>query len=272
MHFLHFEKGLSWVQSHPCKYIVMSTMDELAAALNGHEITDKNGEIVEGETTIESQLPEEKTPEEETAEVDTTTDVPAEASQATAEQPESDVAVDDSGKRYVPQDRFDKVYGKAKSAERRIAELEAMLQPTATTTPRTPSRATGMPDKSDMLEVEFLKSTLPQFDPNSSEYSEELDSLGATIYKSAMVVDKHGKQVPTISRIEAARQAVAKARALTAKVSAVRDEARAVKSQQSDNGITNRVVSRASSQPNIDAMSDIELEAYLKQTGQWDSR
>ena len=59
------------------------------------------------------------------------------------------------------------------------------------------------------------------------------------------------------------------AQGLTSEVSGVRAEARTVKAEQSDRGITTRVTSSRSTASNVDEMSTAEMEVYLKKNGQW---
>jgi len=243
------------------------TMSQLAAALNGHFVTDENGEPnAETDTAIETTAPEEQTtvtePETEAPVVED-----SELPKATEEtKTDEEVAEDEAGQRYVPEKRFSKVYGKMKESERKatqaLQELESIKSKIAQgqqfLEPKTQSKVKPV-DKTDLLEIELLKTTLPQFDPNSSEYSQELDSLGATILAAN----------PGITRTEAARRAVATAKSLGARVTEANQEARIVKSQQSDQGITNRVVSRVKTNVDPNNMTLEQMEAHLKATGQW---
>jgi hypothetical protein len=84
--------------------------------------------------------------------------------------------------------------------------------------------------------------------------------LGFAIYKAS----------PGITRLEAARKAVQMAKKIQSKVTEVKDEARSVKTQQSDQGITSRVTSReASSDVPDESSSPEEMEKWLKAHGQW---
>jgi hypothetical protein len=170
----------------------------------------------------------------------------------------TELAEDEAGKRYVPEKRFDKVYGKLKQTER---ELQALKSQSAQ--PRVGLPSAQQPnnpiDKTSALETELLFSTMPQFNPESDEYSEELDSLGAELYKAN----------PGITKVEAARRALLTAKKLAGKVAEVKQEARTVKSLQSDQGITNRVISREAGAVDPGKMSLDELEAHLRKTGQW---
>lgn len=234
-----------------------NNLDQLAAALDGHQITDDEGQGVETETTEEKPA---------ALEAQTTDEKPVEAEAPKAPQAEDDQAEaeDESGKRYIPKSRFDKVYGEKKASERKIAELEqtvqTLMESGLTRQEATAQAKTEKPiDKTEVLEVELLKGKLPQFDPESAEYSKDLDELGGQIYRAN----------PGISRIEAARRALNYAKKVSTQVAEVRAEARTVKAIQSDQGITSHVTNRGSSQVDTESMSDTELENYLRQTGQW---
>jgi cytochrome P450 len=101
---------------------------------------------------------------------------------------------------------------------------------------------------------------LTQFNPDGDEYSRELDELGFAIYKAT----------PGITRLEAARKATQMAKKIQSRVTKVTEEARSVKAQQSDQGITSRVSSRGASPdvPGEDASPE-EIETWLKARGQW---
>lgn len=252
-----------------------NTIQDLAAALNGHEVTNEEGNVMENETSFEESATQETNTEDESDMAEKSPESEMEAPKVSNEEPEkaeeAELAEDESGKRYVPENRFKEVYGKAKSLERELQALKEVQQkfPVQSAQPTASSRPIDPVDRSEHLEVELLKATLPQFNPDSDQYSPALDEMGALIYKANMQPDKKGNMVPTITRLEAARMAVKQAKTLQAKEVEIIAEARAVKTQQSDHGITNRVVSRQASQPNFDSMSDREIEAYLKANGQW---
>lgn len=228
-------------------------IDQLAAELNDHEITDENGQINEEveTTTEEISNPESEQSEESNKEVE----------QETVETDHQAVE-DESGKRYVPEDRFKKIYAERKALEREIESLRKSNNnvPQPTSLPK----GVKVPDKADILE---LKMALPQFDPRPDEYgsptnpdySPELDKLAGDIYKGN----------PGITPLKAAQQAVSIARELSKSSAVAKSEARIVKSLQSDRGITGS--NSVNRQPEVDTnkMSDRELEAYLKKTGQW---
>jgi hypothetical protein len=234
---------------------------QLAAALNGHEVTNDEGNVDERETSIEESAPQEQTPVEESATAESADETDVEVPKAETEESETDLAQDESGKRYVPEKRFKEIYGKAKATERELQALRAQLAQGNSVL----QQAVGKPnsknlapkvDKADLLE---LKMTLPQFNPGSADYSEDLDTLGFQILRAN----------PGMTPLQAGYQALEMAKKIASKVTGVKEEARTVKALQSDQGITNRVTSRQASQVNPDNMSAKELEAYMKQNGMW---
>jgi hypothetical protein len=233
----------------------MDDPNELVAALN-HQVTDENGEMIgESETTEENPT----APEETTADETTPAEKPrSEAEPATqaAEDETPNLVEDEAGKRYVPETRFKEVYGKLKQRER---ELEAIAKAPQAQAPNELPTVKPQIDKADALEVEVLRATLPQFNPESTDYSEELDQMGYDIWKAN----------PGVTRLEAARKALTRMEKLAKQSASVKAEARMVKSLQSDQGMTNRVVSREAAKPDLDSMSDRDMEAYLKEHGQW---
>lgn len=243
----------------------MVDINDLAAALDGHQVTDEQGQVpVETDTTVENPAaPEAQTTVDETAPAEKPTEPTKPAPKAEEEGTENELAVDDAGKRYIPEDRFNKVYGKAKANERENAELKQQLEQLRqgqTPTQARPQVEQVIPvDRTEALEVEILKGKLPQFDPESESYDPDLDQLGAEIFKAN----------PGITRMDAARKALNFQNKLVKEVAVVKAEARTVKAIQSDQGITSHVTNRGSSQVNTDSMSVGELENYLKQTGQW---
>jgi hypothetical protein len=236
----------------------MSSIDDLAASLN-RQVTDDDGGAVE-----ENETPQEESPtseEKTTVEDDAQAEKPAESEEREPETESKEdeidlveLASDEAGKRYVPESRFKEVYGKMKAFERALKEepkpKEVIPQPAVETKPL---------DKTDQVEIELLRATLPQFNPDSEEYSRELDELGFAIYKAQAGV----------TRLEAARKAVQMAKKIQSKVAKVTEEARSVKSQQSDQGITSRVSSRNVTDVPPDDASPEELEGWLKAHGQW---
>lgn len=232
---------------------------EMAAALNGHQVTDEHGQIEE-ETSFENTAAQEENTDLQTAIPEKGAET-EESTPVETDEPEIELAgVDESGKRYVPESRFKEVYAKAKELEReleksRSSKSTAPLQDAISTSTQ-PLQA---PDRTEALEVELLKTTLPQFDQNSTEYSKELDELGGEIYRAN----------PGITRIEAAKRAIKTAEKLSKTTAALKAEARQIKTIQADQGITSRVEKRADNTPDINSMDDKQLEAYLKSIGQW---
>lgn len=232
---------------------------DMVAAFNDHQITDDQGQIAETPAFEETTAQETNTVDD-TA----TAEKPAETEDvapATNDETESTLAEDETGKRYVPESRFKEVYAKAKELERELekskqAQPIAGLQNTPDVTTKLPPIAT---DRTEALEVELLKTTLPQFNPDSPEYDRTLDEMGSEIFRAN----------PGITRIEAAKRALKRASELTKTTAAIKAEARQVKSLQSDQGITSRVEKRVDNTPDINKMNDKELEAYLRSTGQW---
>lgn len=229
-------------------------INDLKDAFNEHSVTDENGQIAE--TTAVAEVPaEEQTPVTEP-------EAPAKAkeeqpAQETAET-DPDVAEDEDGKKYVPKRRFDEVYAKWKEAER---------SKTAPITPPQPMSGIN-PDRSSLLETELLHQTLPQFNPSSPDYSEVLDEMGSEIYRSSFQFDANSQTVqPTITKLEAARRALDRAKRLGGTQDKIRAEVRVVKSQQSDSGFTSASKKVAEKRP--EDMSLEEKEAYLRKTGNW---
>ena len=237
----------------------MAPIDDLAAELN-RQVTDDEGKAIEENATPQEETPtsEEKTTVEEDAQVEKPAESEVEEPETKTEEDEInlvELASDETGKRYVPESRFKEVYGKMKAFERKLNDepktKESILPPVQDSKPL---------DKTDQVEIELLRATLPQFNPESEDYSRELDELGFAIYKAT----------PGISRIEAARKATQMAKKIQSKVAKVTEEARSVKSLQSDQGITSRVTSREASSdvPKEDASPE-DLEKWLKTHGQW---
>jgi len=244
----------------------MDNMEALMTALNGHSVTDDQGEVPVEQTSVEEPVAQEtSTVDEPQAAVEAQP-----AAQADPETPE--LAEDETGKRYVPQERFDKVYGKLKAYER--GELQPKVAPQVTQPIQQPvaPKPIQAESKADAMETELLYATLPQFNPHDpANYNQDLDELGAEIYRASQVVDPKTKAlVPTITKLEAARRAIAKAKKFTANQIAIAAEARQVKSLQADQGITSRVTSRGQSdQIDPNKMTLEQMEEFLKSNGQW---
>lgn len=232
-------------------------MTQLMDAMNGHSITDENGQLAE--TPANDELPVEEKPTVTETENEETPKTPE---QETAET-EPEEAVDEDGKKYVPKKRFDEVYAKWKEAERSKASDKQSASPTPSANIQSINT-----DRASMLETEILNQTLPQFNPNSPEYSKVLDEMGAEIYQSSFRYDQStGQILPTITKLEAARRAIGRAKDLMGTQEQARKEARIVKTQQSDSGITNTNRKVAEKKP--EDMSLEEKEAYLKSVGAW---
>jgi hypothetical protein len=236
----------------------MALNDDLAQALN-RQVTDDDGQAVEENDTPQEDSPasEQQTAVEEDAQAEKPAKSEEEETQTKSDEDEInlvELASDETGKRYVPESRFKEVYGKMKALERAVKETpkpkEESPQPIVQGKPL---------DKTDQVEVELLKATLPQFNPDNQEYSRELDELGMAYYKA----------MPGISRLDAARKAIQSAKQIQSKVAKVNEEARTVKSQQSDQGITSRVSSRNVTDAPAEDASPEEMEAWLKAHGQW---
>jgi uncharacterized protein YlzI (FlbEa/FlbD family) len=223
----------------------MADISDLAAVLNDHQVTDSDGVVQD--TPVEESAPQEAVVDgagdkvEDTPELVTT-------------------AEDDSGKKYVPEERFKEVYAKMKSLER--AQQQSYVEtPAEPETPSMPQYTDFNPNlsKQDMLETELLFTSMPEFDPNSSSYSKELDTLGAEIFRAH----------PEYTKTQAARKAKELAKNLSQRPQAMQSEARNVKASQSDSGITSRVQVRQSQEVDPDKMSLQEKEQYLKEQGLW---
>ena len=239
-----------------------NSLNELAAALNDHQITDDQGAIKEEEKTSleEPAASEEQTTVEESATVEKPVETETKAALAEDEESEMQPAEDETGKRYVPEKRFKKVYGEAKEWERKAKEFEAKVLMSSPANTATQQSIANQPiDRTAVLETEILKGKLPQFDPESDQYDSELDELGGQILAAN----------PGITKIDAARKALKYAEKLSAKVAGVQSEARLVKSIQSDQGITSRVLNRQSEKVDPSKLTLEEKEKWLKANGQW---
>lgn len=251
----------------------MSNLDDLAAAMNGREITDDEGQIVE-QTTDEESATQETNTEEESAPAEKPAELEVSDPESDTEEDENQLAEDESGKKYVPEKRFKEIYGKQKKLERDLQAKDDLIQTLMSqglpqkeakkqATVKT-SQPDNTPSKADILE---LRMTLPQFDPKEDEdgtptnsaYSPELDRLGAEIFRAN----------PGISPLEAGRRALKIAKDISKQEIFLANKAREVKTISSDQGITSRVTSRSSQSVDPDKMTDRELEEYLRSSGQW---
>ena len=234
-------------------------MDQLMQAFGDHEITNEEGRPAETETAAEAS-PVEQTTVDETTTVETPHESAPEAPEAHDDDSETPVE-DETGKRYVPENRFKEVYGKAKQLERELQAYRS--QASANNTAVKQKKGEPLNDqKTAQLENELLFATLPQFNPDHPDHDDDLDALAVRVYNST----------PGITKIQAAREAMQIAGKLAKKVTQVKQEARQVKTLQSDHGITSRVVSRDSTKLNPNELSLDQMEEYLKQQGEWDNK
>jgi hypothetical protein len=146
-----------------------------------------------------------------------------------------------------------------KAAERgQSARTPEVIQPIA-------PRQAGPINKTDALESELLRSTMPQFNADSDQYDRDLDELGFQIWEASK--DAAGNH--SMTQLEAGRKAINMARKITSKVADVKLEAKSVKVSQSDHGITNRVLNREGQQLDPEKMTLAEKEEWLKAEGLW---
>lgn len=230
--------------------------DQLAAAFNNHQVTDEEGQIFAEETATDESAAQETNTEEETVTAEKSEEgiatEPKKEAKTTENAEEAELAEDESGKRYVPEKKFKKTYAEKKQLERELQELKTRLQ----TTEVTQTQSVVSPD----VETELLYVAMPQFNPNSDQYNKKLDDLGGAMFRAN----------PGITKVEAARRALRIASELTSDQARIVSEARTIKAQQSDQGITSRVVSRSTQAVDPERMTLQEKEAYLKANGQWD--
>lgn len=236
---------------------------QVADALNDHQVTDEDGLLnIADDTASEISTTQETNTVDDTASSEKSAETESTAPKAGEDVTEPNFAEDEAGRRYVPEKRFKEVYAKQKELERQLEAQKAARSSGVgqqNVLPQQPNLNQGV-DKTTALELDLLKATLPQFNSDSAEYDPELDKLGAQIYNAN----------PGITMTEAGRRAIATAKALTQKQAQVVAEARAVKSQQSDQGITSRVKSNGQAEvPNPDKMTLEQMEDFLKSNGQW---
>ena len=238
----------------------MSSLDDLAEAMNNRQITDKDGQIAD-DTASENTAPLETNTEDEGATAEKSAgskeSTPVDEKESENEPEMVETASDESGKRYVPEERFKEVYAKWKKAERK-EETKQVEKPSG-------KPVTAPLTKTDALEIEILRSTLPQFNPENPEYSREIDELGYSLYEGSK--DSLGNY--SLTRIQAGKKALEMAKKITSKVAEIKTEARTVKAQQSDRGITNRVLNREQQQVDPNKMSLEEKEEWLKANNAW---
>lgn len=231
----------------------------LAAAFDGHSITDSEGQLVEDTTSQEPALEETNTefdaaPSEKTAEEEIT------STQDVDESDETNLAVDDSGKRYIPEKRFKKTYAEKKQLQRENEALKALVTstvPAGNTIQPAATQTSSNPDL-DRLELKMVFKEYPQFNPNSDDYSPEIDKLAGNL-----------RRANNLSVTEAAEEAMNMVKKFTSDQVQVAREARTVKALQSDQGITSRVTNRQPSTVDFDSLSLEQKEQYLRDNGQW---
>ncbi len=231
----------------------------LAAALNGHSITDQEGEIAE-DTASEESATQETNTDFDTAPSEKTAEEEFAPSQDADESDETNLAVDDSGKRYIPEKRFKKTYAEKKQLERENEALKALVTstiPAGNNNQPASTQTSSNPDL-DRLELKMVFKEYPQFNPNSDDYSPEIDKLAGNL-----------RRANNLSVSEAAEEAMKMVKKFTSDQVQVAREARTVKALQSDQGITSRVTNRQPSTVDFDSLSLEQKEQYLKDNGQW---
>jgi hypothetical protein len=236
----------------------MSRIDELVAALDGHEVTDSEGEITEETETSEEPATalEENDSESDTEETD-------EQEPAEDLDEEVDEVEDESGKKYIPIDRFNKIYGKMKTYERQLQDGSTVKEdPQPVMAKDVPTDTPVIWDKADVLEV---KLAYPQFDPKynadgeptNTDYSLELDELAFSYLQAD----------PRMTPMKAAQKALKTFEKLTKKEVEIRTQAKKVKLSASEAPLTSRNRSRGEGEPDPDKMSFKEKEEYLRSIG-----
>lgn len=233
---------------------------QLAAALDNRSMTDEEGNISETDTDDLDSAPDEQTTDDESATGENPPETEDQDANADDEVDGDQLAEDDSGKKYVPLDRFNQVYGKYKQTERELQQQREAIEKGKALLESTKKDKPGKQpevkvDKADILE---LKMALPQFNPDSDKYDPDLDQLGFDILRAN----------PGITPLEAGKTAIERAKKITEKYAGAVNEARTVKAQQSDSGITSRRVS-TDGKLDPDKMSLEQMENYLKESGNW---
>ena len=237
----------------------MTDNENVDLAAFSMDVTNEDGAPISEETTSQpdSQV-EEKQPEVPETPAEKPQDKPTEQS----EEPENaNLVEDEAGKRYVPEDRFKQVYGKMRALERQMKQGQPATLQTNAELPHAPlPKAIAKRDPNVLrLETEMLRTTMPQFDQSSPDYSPELDELGMKIFESN----------PTMSLLDAGREALRIAQGLSRKAAEARIESRTMKAVQSDSGITGNTSAHREAPVDPGKMSLREMEDYLKKTGQW---
>ena len=238
----------------------------LQDALNG-QITDDTGALVGNDDPTEDSDPQEQTTDTETASSEKSAESEESTPKVEDDESETSLAEDESGKQYVPKSRFDKVYGKQKALERELEALKQQAPKTVTSEveqmfPQVPVQTPEQDTSSAaVLEQEILFDKFPQFNPESTDYNPALDQLGGRVAKTFP---------DGTSRLVIARETMRIAKELTAQQAEVVAQSRQIKASQADQGVTSRVAQRTETKADPSKMSLDELEAHLKETGEWD--
>jgi len=247
-----------------------NTLEDLAAMFN-RDITDEDGQMTTETTVADTTASQETNTDDddttaEKSENSDDDDTKSESKSSETESVEDDEPVEDeSGKKYIPQKRFDKVYKEKKELERKLKSLESNganqtlnnLIPDSLKQPLNINRVE--PTAIEQVELEVLFGKFPQFDPESKHYSRSIDSLGAEIMRSN----------PNMSKLTAAKRALDIAKGIAQSQLDVQAENRALKSEGSDTGITSRVINRQASPIDPNTMTLEEKEEWLRKKGQW---
>lgn len=247
-----------------------NALEELAAMFN-RDITDEDGQITTEETVADNTAGQEINTDDdattaEKSEDSETEDTKSEVENSETESVEDDQPVEDeSGKKYIPQKRFDKVYKEKKELERKLKSLESNATMTLPNNliPENLKQPLNInqvePSAIEQVEFEVLFGKFPQFDPESKYYSRSIDSLGAEIMRSN----------PKMSKLTAAKRALDIAKGITQSQVNVQAENRALKSEGSDTGITSRVINRQASPIDPATMTLEQKEEWLRKNGEW---
>lgn len=217
----------------------MSTIDDLAATLNNHQVTDDDGQVISESAPekVDSLESESQSDEELEEQPKVTEDEPSEAE-------------DEDGHKYVPEKRFKEIYGQKKALEREIASLKQGA--------RAPTPAPSL-DRTQALEMEYLFDKFPEFNPNDPKYSQELDALAGKFVQAN----------PLLSPIQAAKEAKEFARRIASKIDGTKSDTVIVKKTIADSGMAQRSQTTSDSPIDVENASVDEIERYLKSTGNW---
>jgi len=242
---------------------VNDNMTALAAAFDDHQITDDGGQILEDETSTQDSAFEEENAVDDSTEAEKPTEPEYSETNAEDDGEDDEHVVDDAGKAYVPKKAFDKNYAKRKEAERLLAERDRELE-MLRGQEKPVARPVPISDRGEALENELLFTKMPEFDPYAKEYNPTLDESAAFIYNSYR--DTKGK--PTITKLQAAREAKRIASELTKQATSGRAEVRQVKMQTE--GSFSQAARKVDTTPKAEDMDLDYMEKYLKEQGAWD--